>query len=55
MSLNMAAGNLGVALGSAFSGVVFSMFGFFAIGPICGSMMIISSLVMKFLVVDTSQ
>ena len=55
MSLNMAAGNLGVALGSAFSGVVFSMYGFYGIGPILGSMMIAASLVMKFLVVDTSQ
>jgi MFS family permease len=55
MSLNMAAGNLGVALGSALSGLVFSSYGFFGIGPILGSMMIASSLVMKFLVVDPSQ
>ena len=54
MSLNMAAGSLGVAIGSALSGLVFLMYGFMGIGPILGSMMIISSLVMKFLVVDPS-
>ena len=55
MSLNMAAGNLGVALGSAFSGTVFSIYGFSGIGPILGSMMIVSALIMRFLVVDASQ
>jgi DHA1 family inner membrane transport protein len=52
MSLNTAAGSLGGAIGAATGAIVFSLYGFAAIGPFHGALMIIGALVFNILVVD---
>lgn len=52
MSLDQAAGGLGGAVGAALGGVVFTLYGYLAIGPVHGLLMVLAALIFKGFVVD---
>jgi len=52
MSLDTAAAGLGGAVGAALGGAVFTVYGYWAIGPAHGLLMVLAALVFKLLVVD---
>ena len=55
MSLDQASGALGAAVGAALGGVVFTAFGYWAIGPIHGFLMVVSALVFRAFVAVQAQ
>lgn len=55
MSLDQAATGLGGAIGAALGGAVFTLYGYWAIGPIHGLIMVLASLIFKALVIDKAK
>jgi predicted MFS family arabinose efflux permease len=52
MSLDQAAAGLGGAIGAALGGAVFMMYGYWAIGPVHGLIMVLAALTFKAFVID---
>jgi MFS family permease len=52
MSLDQAAAGLGGAIGAASGGVVFMLYGYWAIGPIHGFIMVLAAIIFKIFVID---
>jgi predicted MFS family arabinose efflux permease len=52
MSLNQAAGSLGLAIGGGIGGIVFLIYGYKAVGPSLGALMFVAAVVFHIFVVD---